>query len=566
MKKKILIISLIVVIIFSFFFTFIASDTIRIGKGFGRETKLVINTQRGDDFLEYLDNLEKEGVEIDIDIITNYEYVVTLSSLDNLQIIKDEILNAIPDVTFKEEGSFGVVANYINNQGFVKTYLMLLIFSIIFYLVLRYRMVGFLYSIQVFTSYALAMYAVVVNGSLFTETFWSSLSVTLLISLVSFHSFVLENRTKTLHEVMETPKLIINDALKIWLINSIFSYVLIVSTLLDGMGSGLFVLVYSAIQFIVSIIFVKVFSLTTDSQDANIMNARIADRWQLDFDFKSSKIYSRLSLFIILAASITLITIQSPSLSKTQASDYEKQSVLIVSDSNASIYLEVQAMLNSIGIFNNQLSYSTSDQGELWIYFNRLVSESDLRIARNVISDHLGIETRSYVTRDKPLPTQQGEFYGSIFILLLITFVVLISYSYDMTPFKVVFMAMLSITVLGIVLLGNLGTWKSEFIVLFYSIPLVLAHHYSTSSRLISLKSQTLSVEDTVSFLPLIVGVLLFAACIIIIIPIEIGLTLAKNLAILSIVIEVSRRITLFILGLIRKDVDEYDDDTFGNL
>lgn len=548
--------------------TLATTDSMKVGSGFGRESKFIINTQNSELLEKYLNNLDRRGIETHIVEITDYEFEVTFSALENVDIIKSEISKVIPDVTFKYEGSFGNIGTYINNQGFVSTYLVLLIFSLFIYFTMRYRFWGFVTGLQISVSFAFALLAINALNLPFTEMLWYAIIVSLLIVIQSKHSFIKDNHNVDPLTFSSMGYNIIKRPIHIGLLNIVFGFVMLLSNLIEGESTGLFIIVFSiamlALDFFIALKFESIVEAFIEGDDDGL---KFVDTWSLPSQLNHLELFKRISIIGLIILCGVVIFMPKSIIGGFESSDYDSQKVVIVSDSDARSYLEVEAKLNSIGLFDKQLSYSTSDQNELWIYFNRDVSESDLKIARNLISHSLGIKVSSYITRDTVLPTQYFEFYLTLVLCFVIAGLAVLLLFENRSFMNVLLMSAIGILMFIVVINMFAPNLKEEYVFMTYCIPLFFANYYSTKYNQETLiNTDMMKREFPTELSTLAVLVLILSALILIIVPIQIGSDLIENLVLFALSLELTRLTYVYFINFIRKYVKKNDDESYSEL
>lgn len=545
--------------------TLTTSSSLKVGSGFGRESKFVVNTQNVELLHDYLSGLDRRGIETDFVEISDYEFELTFSALENVDIIKSEISKVIPDVTFKYEGNFGNIGTYINNQGFVQTYLVLLIFFVCVYFSVRYRFWGIVTGIQFALAYSLAMLVLVSLKMPFTEMLWYTIVITLVNASLSKHSFIKNYQNTYPSDLVNKGFEVIKRPIHIGLLNLIFGLVIFNSSLVIGQSSGIFIIFFTLTilmsDFYISYALEKIIlAFAADDND----NLKFIDSWKINKMDNVNLQLKRMSLVALGILMAIIVFLPQNIKFEMQGQDFDSKRVLIVSDSNPRSYLEVEAMLHSIGLFDKQISYSTSDQNQLWIYFEPTVSESDLKIARNIITNDLGIDVTSYITRSKPYTTESYEFYGLIVLLLILSSLTIRMLTKNRDYLNVLLLSALGMGITLVMLVVFAPEWKREFTLIIYFVPILMANHYSTPMNLDSLKdSDAYGSKFLFELLSLSTFVAMISALILIIVPIEPGVGLIESLTLLTISYELARFAYIYASRLIRKYVITDDDESY---
>lgn len=545
--------------------TLSATDMLHVGSGFGRESKFVINTQNVEIFQDYLNGLERRGIETEFVEISDYEFEIMFSALENVDALKSEIVKVIPDVTFKYEGNFGNIGTYINNQGFIRTYLVLLVFFVCIYFGVRFRFWGSVTAIQMALAYAVSLSLIALLNLPFTEMLWYAIVLSLIIASLSKQSF-LKNFEGTYPSALATEGFqIIKRPLHVYLLNILFGFIVMNTSLVPGQASGLFIMIFSFVLLASDLV---ISWLLTNLIDAFAFedndNLKFVDSWRFGSDIN---VYESLKRFIpAVVAFLALVLMVVPTKVKLnlQGQDFDSKRVLIVSDSNAKSYLEVEAMLHSIGLFDKQVSYSTSDQNQLWIYFQPSVSDSDLKIARNIISSSLGIDTAFYLTRQREFPSQSNEFYLAISTLLGLTLIAMVLLLERKDAYRLSVLALISTVMLILILFVLAPEWKREYVLMIYSMPIVIANAYSTPLHALKLNDGKVFYDAYLNeFMSLSALVLIVSALILIIVPIQNGIDLIESFVFFTVTFELSRLVYRLVLRGFRKYVKLYDDESY---
>lgn len=555
----------ILICIASFVMILAATDTLKVGSGFGRETKFVIKTQNSEILETYLNDLERRGIETEFKSISDYEFEVTFSALENVDIIKSEVSKIIPDVNFSYEGSFGNIATYINNQGFVSTYLFLLIFSIFLYFTVRYRFWGFVTGIQLTLSFAVGLSVVNALKLPFTEMLWYAIVVVLMVIAMSKHSVIKNNNGMTSDSIISSGYDFIKRPLYLGIFNLLFGLLLLMSNLIDGESIGVFIISFSLVMILADLIlsFLMPRIVETFAAEDNDY-LEFIDTWSIPSRLDSKVLFKRISLVGLTVMILLLIFTPKVPLTQFRGRDYDSQKVLIVSDSNAKSYLEVEAMLNSIGLFDKQLSYSTSDSNQLWIYFDREVSESDLKIARNIISNALGIDVAYYITKEMTFPTQHLEFYLTIVATIFLAAATIWVLAGSGPSIKISLLSVIGSLVFTVLVFMFAPEIKEEYILMIYGIPVYFSNYYSTPKNINNLSNIDEYIDDfSLELVTLFSMVVILSGLVLIIVPIQLGVDLIKNVILYAIAIEITCLLYVHVYRLSRKYVKKNDDESY---
>lgn len=554
----------IIICILSFVMILATTSTLKVGSGFGRETKFVIKTQNNEVLADYLDNLERKGIETEFKEISDYEFEVTFSALENVDLIKSELSKIIPDVNFSYEGSFGNLATYINNQGFLRTYLLLLIFSVFIYFSSRYRFWGFIIGMQITLAFSIGLLFVILFNLSFSETLWYAIIVMLLMTSMSKHSVIKNNINISGEDMVKGSYQLIKRPLYVGILNLLFGLLILKTSLLNGESLGLFIIAFSLIMIFSDLLLAyylpKIIEIFSDETDT----VEFVDRWSVPSRLGSQVLFKRISLTALLVLLVLLVLAPKLSFNEFRGRDYDSQKVLIVSDSNAKSYLEVEAMLNSIGLFDKQLSYSTSDSNQLWIYFDREVSESDLKIARNIITNSLEIDVSYYVSREVPFPTQHIEFYLSLIVSLILAGATIWLLAGKGASLKISVLSLISIVVFSVLIFLFAPEVKKEYILLIYSIPIFFVNYYSSPRKIDNLNNIDNYITDfSLELMTLGIIVLILSGLVLIIVPIQMGVDLIKSFIIYAISIQCACLLYVHLSHLTRKYVKAHDDESY---
>ena len=554
-----------IVTLFTIFMLLNLTESVHVGNGFGRETQFVVETDKKDAIKSYLAQLRFRGVESKIDTIKASRFLITISVSDDVESFQKDLLDIDDHLIFYEVGTFGNIATYNNNRGFVGTYILILGLSFWVYFSLRYGLWGFAKGGQITFTYALSLMIVRALHFSFTQTLWYTLIVTLMIAAFSKHG---EISAKTESQFLLAPRLDRNEirqSIITHVLMVILGVALMLSSLVDGLSSGIYCCVFAMLMLIGDIILSRFASdiLTAYELERDPLR-QFRDRWNMKWLNFNQKQFKRVLLFFSIALLILGLIIHQNPLSAQRGQDFDKQNILVVPKSSAHSYLEVQAMLNLLGLYTHQVSYATTDQNQTWIHFDTKINETDLMLAQSLIDNSLDVKTTYFITQANSSFFVHAEFYSVITVIVLVLTLFLWFITNNRKALLLIVLNGFGIGWLMFFLYFYVGEWHREFLVFFYSFPLIVFNRYATKSHLNLLSDFEFMIrelgQDMVSFVSIVLMITLIT---LIVLPIKSGMALIEIMFYFAMAVELAQIFISFVYTKVRKGVNGDDDTSY---
>ncbi|QIK70369.1 hypothetical protein G7062_08685 [Erysipelothrix sp. HDW6C] len=539
--------------------------SIRTGIGFGRDLRTIVTTKYPEQLDVFLDMQSRSNREWQVQRIDVDTYVIHISGVESADDFRESLHDNVIDIKVKHIGTFGSVTKLMNNQSFISLYLCAFIAVVFAYLGYRYRLFGILTAFQITSSMMIALMTLVILNNPFTKTLWYTIILVFIIAI-----FQKQNMLTQLIGVSLKDHDSRKDSIKQSLIN--LSYFVLLGGLMmlffnfDFTINGWFVFLFGGSLFahdMVMIFWGRDLLVDNDPGEGYL------DFKEVSFfgtPVKPHRMYANIILLLVTAVVLSGLSVMNTSVHFAKSSDFAKQNVLMIPRSDSNTYLEAQAMLSSIGMFDKQLDYAVSDQGYIWIRFDETVTGTDLKIARDTILESTGHESSYYYTSGRAFPLFDYQFYLTFFAILVICLVFIrTKLPYDSILPIVVVSVMTAILYLVFSIVFQLK-WSREMIFMTWSIPLIIANYYASSVRL-------QSFEDTLSFQQQYVKTfvimasifMIIASPILIVVPITLGVELVVNFIVLFLSLAVGILASYGILHLFRK-TGKTDESTPSNL
>lgn len=539
------------------------ASPIHTGIGFGRDLKLVASTEKTERLVQFIDEIKSHQYETELRSVNDNKYIITVSSADTAEVIDKTMNDYRDDIMIEHFGTFGSTTKLVNNQSFISLYFFGIVAVIFIYFTLRFKLVGLISAYKTSLTFVLSIFILQKLGHPFTESLWYVLNLILIITCIDIHQTLRRNEGKLLFDAFVPKRFLIKSA-SILILHSLIGVLLVFSDTFSSPTEGLFIILFSLVLLILNIGFLFVLKYAKPMIDIKrhpwlvIQESNIVGRFSNPKKALANLLLVAFSIMIILGAFIP-----KSSLSLPLGERYAKESVLIIPGQGSDSYLEVQAILNSLGIYDKQEKYSVSDQGYTWIYFNSSVSENDLMLSKNVIESKMKITPSYYVAKATEFPLYTFDFilkYAGLVIiaalLLKITFGKRsgVSFATLSVLIPVIFMIVSIIYDLK---------FSEEMVLLIAFIPSVLYHLIGEDDAQLYTENPRAFYADFIhEFVTIFLIISSFLLIILIIVPINMGIILSKITFYYFIAISLGFVIfTYFYSKIYARKVTEHDDD-----
>ncbi len=567
-ELQLLIISFIALII-GVLFTLNVSSSIKTGIGFGRDLKLVVTTENKEQLVSFLDEINTKHFETKIRSVNDNKHVITISSADTVEVIDKTMKSTIDDLTIDHIGTFGSATKLANNQSFISLYVLGIVAVIFIYFTMRFKLVGILPAYKISISFVFSLFMMNVFGYPFSESMWYILNLLLIISCVNVHRGLNSKLGQLVFDAFDSKEYLSKSA-SILVLHTLIAVFIIFSDMFSSPAEGLLIIVFSSFILIFNAIFIVVlnqikafihedrhhwFRIETSNPIGRFANPKRA---------LGNLVLIGVSLLIVLGVFVPKTSYELP-----LGQSYTKESVLLIPGRESDAYLEIQAILNSLGLYENQTSYSVSDQAYLWIYFDNNVTQNDLMLSKNVIQSKMNLTSSYYISKAKDFPLQSFDFYFRYIGLTIIAAILLkITYSKRSIGSFITLSILIPVIFTLLSVIYDLK-FTEEMILLIIMVPTVLYHLLAEENSKAYLQNPKVFYADFIDeFITNFVIVGAFLAVILIIVPINMGITLSKITFYYFVAIGLGFVLFTYVCSRVsrRKGIEDYDDDISENI
>lgn len=543
------------------FFTLAISSSIHTGIGFGRDISTIVKTSDVPSLNAFLDGQTTQNREWERKQISDDTFIITISGVESAEDFRKAMISSVDDVEVLRLDTFGSTTKLRNNQSFVSLYIIAIVALTYIFLIVKFRFVGILSATQISVAILAGLLFMDIMGYPYTKSLWYTIVLVYLIAMIQTHVFNRTHNGKSIESVNQS-KLSMRRA---EIMASSFAVIALLMYTFYGYGftiNASYVLVFTFTYFLVDIMI----SQWAFNRIKSHLEPEDLIFTEQDFFGKPSQPRRAFYNILILVTGIVIVMglfsiNNTPRFHKSK--DFAKQNVLIVPHGSSRTYLEIEAILNSIGMFENQIDYQVSEQGYIWIYFDENVDTIDLQIARESIAKKTGFESSYYSTDPIPFPLVRPEFYLT-YVLMSVVAMLMLRLVYVKTPTVMAGMVSL-LSFVFYVLFSMIFSvrWNREMIFVTWAIPFIVSNIYSSELMLDNNLDFDNFVNKFVTTAFMLGSILAsIISVILIVIPLTTGIEISKNFffVVVSILVAI---VTYYGLCLLKRKVfKSYDDFT----
>lgn len=371
---------LVIVVFFSLLFSF---ESLELGQGLGREVNFLTNDVREETNLtNYKSELRDLKIELNVFEVDQDRLMLKFIGVDDVEAFERQLLRAIPTLEIYETGTFNSISTVNNTSKTLQSYIVVFLFAFVTMWTYRFRLWGLYFSIISATMSLSGLFILNSLGYIFNFNLWFTFLM-VLSSLVILKSWTINN----LNKEFDIDKIVKN--------HSFYGLVLSVTSI--------FLLIFDRVYFdqavyiglIALYILVEVLLL-------NYVLPLIKEKCDKEARFKSffekrgsikvpDIVDSRLMVIIlsVLMIVVAVLSVMDPTQEEKHYRDFSKENYLIVDNSDASSFLEVQASLGRYDLSQNLLEYKISEEKKTWYVFDEFSTWQDLIQAKSAIEEKL---------------------------------------------------------------------------------------------------------------------------------------------------------------------------------
>lgn len=382
--------------------TMVSLSSLHLGLDFGKDTRIIVQVEDKDAFHSYVRDLQFNHYDARMKVTDEGVFILDISGLESGSEFVKELQNEFKDARVILSGSFGSMTKILNSQSFLV--ICIFVFGVILgvYYISRFQLAGwYLWLITLFVLF-ISLLIVMLSGMVFTQMMWHAF-------LFSFLSLFFVNENMRYYR---DNKRIIMSVFSIFLVIGLG---FLITDEFYYMAPGLYLLIFG----LVAMIFYLLHGFFIDGLFQDYLQDR---KFPLDDIFMVenvdndlvSRILSIILILLVVTSVLTLSRGNSFILNQGQSVD----NVLVFDKSTSSTYLEVQARLSKLDLFDNQIDYRVSEQGQTWIEFDESITLEDLEAAAKDINLGLDLSVTYYQTEnDNPL---LSNAFPSIFLISIL--------------------------------------------------------------------------------------------------------------------------------------------------
>lgn len=385
----------------------VSLSSIRLGLDFGKDTRIIVGVEDEKQFLSFVDDLQFNKSQTRLRVSGGDIFILDVSGVESGEDFEKHLLAENPTATIILSGTFGSMTKFINNQSFVMTCIFLFIVLLGVYYIVRYHFAGWYYWLISSLSLLIPLIFSSSLGIAFTQTMWYAFFIAFLtlyfLNTVSYD----ENR---------------NVFITVFASFIFTGLILMYFVQFPYFSGGFYLFSFGVVSSVLYYLHGKYFAhlLADYLKDRTFP---ISDLFEVE-DSKSVIISRFLSviLIVVLLGGMLAISRGTPLLNSVNNQD----TVLIFNRSDSSTYLEVQARLSKLDLFDKQINYSVSEQGQTWLAFDDSVTIEDLDILANDLSLGLDLSVKYYQTSDGELIDYNWTYFafvgGLAFVFMLVIY------------------------------------------------------------------------------------------------------------------------------------------------
>lgn len=360
--------------LFVAFFTMAALSNFKLGLHFDKDMRVIAEVENRSLMEDFAKAKQTQGYETDMVISNNDIAILNISGVEDSEGFTKELKTEVPGTKILLLGSFGSMTKFSNNQSFIAISLIVICLVILAYHIILNRLFGWYKALEVILIALAPLYFVNSLGYVLSVTLWYSVLSVFLIFLVLSDRFYDSFTVRVLSSITIF-------AIGLFLYISNIQRFLPVAYYWMGVGisSGVVLLLYH---------FLFLPLMTPYRYRVGIVPNRFISS-SLDGPYTKVKLITA----ILLALSLSFLLSMARGQYDIKGDERGFYKELVISQSNNTNYLEIQALLSRLELFDEQLSYLVSEQGQTWIEFSPSVSLEDLKEAQYALMNEYQIHS-----------------------------------------------------------------------------------------------------------------------------------------------------------------------------
>lgn len=356
------------------FFTMTALGGFKLGLHFDKDMRVIAEVNNHQSMYDFISHKQTQGYESDLVISQNNIAILNISGIENTDGFIKEMLASVPTARVILMGSFGSMTKFLNNQSFIAISFLITCIVITLYQVSMYRMYGWYKALEIILLMMAPLFILNQNGYAFGISAWYGLLSLLLMQLIVAEHYHNQIKLRILLGVgLSVLGLMVYAA---QLDRFYPMAVLFVST---GMISVVLSLVY---HFIMEP-FISAHELFVPQEEKRLLVV------------SNDGSYTKIKLLTVVILAVAMISVLSMARGQYQTDGGERghYKELVINPSDSTNYLEIQALLSAQGLFDQQVSYLVSEQGQTWIEFTSDTSLLDLNDAQVALLESFNLHS-----------------------------------------------------------------------------------------------------------------------------------------------------------------------------
>lgn len=385
---------------------FLSVRSLSLGSDFGNETSIILETDDVNSVLECMTNELGHSENIKVKALNDKIYLFELVGIGSLDDFEYSFNQSLPNTQILSIGTFGSQTNYNNNVSFIHTSLMCLFILMVIFFVFKYQYTGFIVILPYLTASLGSLVMMNVLGIQFTYLIWLFFWIVTCGYIFMTYNFINQYTGQNIIEKIQDMKtintfLVNYGSRAVILIMAGFGLIYVMEQTFYTVG--LVTIIYSS-TMVISIILLVSFIRYITRQFSEINEILLPNNKLLRLNIPTNTTYKfYLRTIIVGLVSILIYGIfYQPEI--MYDSSYNAQQILIMNSMKEVDYIELQADLIHYDIANYQESYSVSEQGQIWIYFNEQANYTDLQQVAHAFMNRMNIDLDVYYIPPETVP------------------------------------------------------------------------------------------------------------------------------------------------------------------
>lgn len=481
-------------------------DSIKTGNDFDYSTKLILQTSKEKELRYFFDVQARNGIESSVENIDETTYLVVLGGLDDEKTFYENLNTSIPDLNMLHEATFGSEIKRANIEQFLSLYMTLFLFITIVYLSYRYKFFGLIVSLNVVSSVLLSLYFTRWLGYAFTRSIWYAMLISYMMLVYQKQVYLSDYSGNSIRQVVATEK---NFQKKYWRNSLIYmSFFGILAILCFAYGdyglksAAYYLIAFASISFfnatVYNLVMIPFFASLTDYEGLLTFKMRT----QTNFErFRKRRFDAVVIVFFVLVmvSGVFYYTHdRTRNLGEVNHGNY-----LIIENCETPEYLEAQALLHRIGLYDFQVNSEHSNDHDIWIQFDQEIPLNSMDFVVTKISTELNLKTAFYHVDRGERAVSTPELINIVLIFISVSWL-FVGLNYDLRD--TLFIPALSFLTLGLFyIFKHIFNISDGYDTLFTaaSIPFIEFSYYSSYKRIISVQDPELFKRDFLDSLSL---------------------------------------------------------------